>query len=61
MADIPRSLMASWKFTRASFGPLLTIPRHLDLIFDIQETAVTVIASTTFVHTGAGALSLLRY
>jgi hypothetical protein len=28
--------MSKYKFTRADFGPLETVPLHLDLLFDVK-------------------------
>jgi aminopeptidase N len=49
-----------YRHVRADFGPLVTRPLHLDLEFDITESAVRVTCRTTFLHTADAPLRSLQ-
>jgi hypothetical protein len=48
------------QFYPSDFGALDTLPLHMDLVFDVLESHVTVTATTTFVHKGAAPLTVLK-
>lgn len=58
MAD-SKQVTPQYRYTRASFGPLATKPRHLDLTFDLTEERAVVTNITTFSHVGSEPLSQL--
>jgi len=49
-----------YRHYRKDFGPLQTRPLHLDLFFDVRESRVRVVSTTTFEHAHANPINVLK-